>query len=67
MANSEEKRERRTFIKGFMAGALAITGIAAGAARKGEAANRLEEQGASKDLLYRETPEFRQYYESLRN
>lgn len=66
MQNRDEPKERRSFLKGMLAGSLALAGLASGT-RKGRASQAEEGKAHSDEVLYRETEEFRRYYQSLRD
>ncbi len=64
-----EKRDerRRSFIKGVVAGSALLAGLFS-ARGKAEAAQQAKDGAdASQEVLYRETEEFRKYYEMLRS
>ncbi len=62
--NKEIKEQRRSLIKGaFLAGAAALLGKGA----KDAVAKEKAISEDNKEILYRETPEFKAYYESLRD
>lgn len=60
---------RRAFMRGIFAGALGVSAIAAsGKAGQGRAQAHGAQAGQGGDeVLYRETEEFRRFYESLRH
>ncbi len=61
--NKEIKDQRRSLIKSaFLAGAVALLG-------KGtkDAVAQKDSSSDANEILYKETPEFKAYYESLRN
>ncbi len=65
-----EKGSRRSFLQSILAGS-AVTAVAVAAGGKTAAAT--DNKGGSRggapeeEILYRETPEFRQYYKTLRS
>ena len=64
MENQNKREQRRSLIKGFFAaGAAAVLGASAS---KKARASQMEQKGQdSQEILYRETEEFRAYYDSL--
>jgi hypothetical protein len=62
----KDEGNRRTFLKSLLAGSAVAVGVAAGTgtARAGHA--KISSPG-SNETLYRETEEFKRYYQSLRS
>jgi hypothetical protein len=58
------KDDRRSFLKKLVLGSAAA--VAVSAARPGKAAARGRKTGDG-EILYRETPAFREYYRSLKS
>ncbi len=61
----EDPTQRRSFIKGILAGSLALAGLKAGAKRADAAGP--DSRSGTDEILYRETEEFTKYYQSLRD
>ncbi len=65
MEKNLKSQQRRSLIKGFLvAGAAAFAG-AAGAKKAKASVGQMAGQGSEKEILYRETEEFKAYYDSL--
>jgi hypothetical protein len=62
----EVPTQRRSFIKGILAGSLALAGLKAGA-KRADAATGPDSRRGTDEILYRETEEFTKYYQSLRD
>ena len=69
MKERSENGTRRAFMKGIFAGVLGISAIATHEKEGSGHSSQLEHasEGHSNEVLYRETEEFRRFYESLRN
>ncbi len=68
MEQKPDKAKRRSFVKGIFCGALGIYGLSAASSSRGkEELHPRGEARSSDEVLYRETEEFRRYYESLRS
>ena len=66
MQTERQGKRRRSFIKGLVAGSAVLAGLFP---RKDRAVAEQGQEGAtvSQEVLYRETREFRKYYETLRS
>ena len=68
MEQKSDRAKRRSFVKGIFCGALGICGLSAASRSRGEEELHPRRGARSSDeVLYRETEEFRRYYESLRS
>ena len=71
MDHSNKMRSmRRSFLKGVLSGAIGALGVTGVAVKgKGQEATEKGDRGAGRpvEVLYRETHEFRRYYEQLRH
>jgi len=62
----KDEGSRRTFLKSLLAGSAVAAGAAAGIG-SAKAAGRRKTSLPENETLYRETEEFKQYYQSLRS
>jgi hypothetical protein len=63
MNNKEDNR--RTFLKSLLAGSAAVVGTATAAGPSRAAVEKKRPAPAGRETLYRETDEFKRYYQSL--
>ena len=61
----KDEGNRRTFLKSLLAGSAVAVGVAAGTGSA--TAGRKKISVPENETLYRETEEFKQYYQSLRS
>ncbi len=66
MQNDKHGESRRSFVKGLVAGSAVLAGFLATGA-KAQAKQASEDRSVPQDILYRETEEFRKYYDMLRS
>ncbi len=64
MKKNEEGR--RSFLKHVLAGSAVVAGVAA-TRKPATARKNLELDGGGSEVLYKETDEFKKYYESIRS
>ncbi len=65
MERKKEGEARRSFLKGVLAGSAVLAGLVSSA--KESRASLKRGHTDSSEILYRETEDFRKYYESLRS
>ena len=60
----QEDKKRRSFLKHVLAGGTAVAGVSI--TRKQVQADTISDKRVSNDVLYRETEEFKKYYQNWR-
>ena len=61
----QNKEDRRSFLKNILAGSVVAAGVASGT-KPAQAKTALKENQPD-EVLYRETEEFKKYYDTLRS